>query len=75
MGKEEVKEKLLPEKNLIYHRTFSPIYTPSNEAAVGLFAASYEDKKNNPIKYQSSQEVLKDFFAGKLDIGDRISLS
>ena len=74
-AKEEVKEKLLPEKNLIYHRTFSPIYTPSNEAAVGLFAASYEDKKNNPIKYQSSQEVLKDFFAGKLDIGDRISLS
>lgn len=74
-AKEEVKEKLLPEKNLIYHRTFSPIYTPSNEAAVGLFAASYEDNKNKPMKYANRKDVLRDFFAGKLDIGDRIDLS
>ncbi len=74
-AKEEVKEKLLPEKNLIYHRTFTPIYTPSNEAAVGLFAASYEDKKNTPKKYHSPGEVVKDYLAGKLDVGDRIELS
>jgi biotin carboxyl carrier protein len=74
-AKEEIKEKLLPEKNLIYHRTFSPIYTPSNEAAVGLFAASYEDNKNKPVKYASAKEVLRDFFAGKLDIGDRVEVS
>ena len=74
-AKEEVKEKLLPEKNLIYHRTFSPIYTPSNEAATGLFAASYEDKKNTPHKYNSSQEVVRDFLAGKLDIGDRVEIA
>jgi len=73
-AKEEIKEKLLPEKNLIYHRTFSPIYTPSNEAAVGLFAASYENNKNTPVKYGSSAEVLRDFNAGKLDVGDRIEL-
>lgn len=73
-AKDEIKEKLLPEKNLIYHRTFSPIYTPSNEAATGLFAASFEDKKNKPIKYNSPQEVVKDFLAGKLDVGDRITL-
>jgi hypothetical protein len=74
-AKEEVKEKLLPEKNLIYHRTFSPIYTPSNEAAVGLFAASYEDNKNKPTKYRSASEIVRDFFAGKLDIGDRVEVS
>jgi hypothetical protein len=74
-AKEEVKEKLLPEKNLIYHRTFSPIYTPSNEAATGLFAASFEDKKNTPQKYNSAQEVVRDFLAGKLDIGDRVDIS
>jgi len=74
-AKEEVKEKLFPEKNLIYHRTFSPIYTPSNEAAVGLFAASYEDKKNKPIHYSNAHQVVADFMAGKLDIGDRVDLS
>lgn len=74
-AKEEVKEKLLPEKNLMYHRTFSPIYTPSNEAATGLFAASFEDKKNKPIKYNSSQEVVADFLSGKLEIGDRVDIS
>jgi len=74
-AKEEVKDKLFPEKNLIYHRTFSPIYTPSNEAAVGLFAASYEDNKNKPTRYTSADQVVSDFMAGKLDIGDRIELS
>jgi hypothetical protein len=74
-AKEEVKEKLLPEKNLIYHRTFAPIYTPSNEAAVGLFAASYEDKHNEPKKYKSAGDVVRDYLAGKLDVGDRIELS
>lgn len=73
-AKEEIKEKLLPEKNLIYHRTFSPIYTPSNEAATGLFAASYEDNKNKPHKYASAQEVVRDFLAGKLDVGDRVEV-
>jgi hypothetical protein len=59
---------------LIYHRTFSPIYTPSNEAATGLFAASYEDNKNKPHKYASAQEVVRDFLAGKLDVGDRVEV-
>lgn len=73
-AKEEIKEKLLPEKNLIYHRNFSPMYTPSNESATGLFAASFEDNKNKPKKYSSAEEVVKDFLAGKLDIGDRVDL-
>jgi hypothetical protein len=73
-AKEEIKEKLLPEKNLIYHRTFQPIYTPSNEAATGLFAASFEDNKNAPKKYQSEDAVVKDFLAGKLDVGDRVEI-
>lgn len=73
-AKEEIKEKLLPEKNLIYHRTFTPVYTPANESATGLFMASYEDNKNKPVKYSSAQEVVKDFLAGKLEVGDRVEL-
>jgi DNA-directed RNA polymerase beta' subunit len=73
-AKDEIKEKLLPEKNLIYHRTFSPMYTPSNEAATGLFAASYEENKSTPKKYNSEQDVVRDFIAGKLDIGDRVEI-
>jgi DNA-directed RNA polymerase beta' subunit len=73
-AKEEIKEKLLPEKNLLYHRSFSPMYTPNNEAATGIFAASYEDKKNKPAKYTSPDEVVRDFLAGKLDIGDRVEV-
>lgn len=73
-AKEEIKEKLMPEKNLIYHRTFAPIYTPSNESATGLFAASFEDHKNKPKKYSSAQAVVSDFLAGKLDVGDRVEL-
>jgi len=73
-AKDEIKEKLLPEKNLIYHRTFGPMYAPSNESATGLFAASFEDNKNTPKKYTSVQEVVKDFLAGKLDVGDRVEV-
>jgi DNA-directed RNA polymerase beta' subunit len=73
-AKDEIKEKLLPEKNLIYHRTFSPMYTPSNEAATGLFAASYEENKSTPKKYNSEQDIVRDFIAGKLDIGDRVEI-
>jgi hypothetical protein len=73
-AKDEIKEKLLPEKNLIYHRTFTPVYTPANESATGLFMASYEDNKNEPKKYSSAQEVVRDFLAGKLEIGDRVDL-
>jgi len=73
-AKEEIKEKLLPEKNLIYHRNFTPIFTPSNESATGLFQSSFEDKKNKAVKYSSEQEVVRDFFLGKLDIGDRVEI-
>jgi len=74
-AKDEVKEKMIPDKNLIYHRTFTPIYRPSNEAATGIFAASYEDKKNKAKTYGSAQEVVRDYLLGKLDIGDQVTVS
>lgn len=74
-AKEEIKEKLLPDKNLIYHGNFSPAFVPSNESATGLFQSSTEDNKNKPIKYHSPEDVMRDFFLGKLNIGDRVDIS
>ena len=38
--KEEIKEKMLPSRNLLSVRSFTPLYTPSNEAALGIFQMS-----------------------------------
>ena len=74
-AKEEIKEKLIPDKNLISHSNFGPVYIPSNESATGLFAASYEKNDNNPHKFKSEEEVVKAYLAGKLNVGDNIEIA
>lgn len=71
-AKEEIKNKMLPSKNLLTVRGFSPLYTPSNEAALGLYQMSTEDNNNKPQHFKSEEEVLAAFNAGKLSIGDRV---
>jgi len=73
-GNAEVKAKMLPSKNLLMPKTFRPIHIPSNEAALGLFGASIEDKHNTPKKYKTRQDVIKDFNAGKLHVGDNVDV-
>ena len=73
-AKEEIKEKMLPSKNLLSVRNFNPIYMPSNEAALGLFQAASEDNKNTAKHYRTEKEVIHDFNHGKLNVGDRIIL-
>ncbi len=73
-AKEEIKAKMLPSTNLLSARTFTPTYFPTNEAALGLFQASHEDKKNKPIKFETEAEVIKAYEEGKLDIGDRVDV-
>lgn len=74
-AKEEIKEKMLPSRNLLSVRSFSPLYTPSNEAALGLYQMSTEDNKNKPIKYNSENEVIAAYEAGKLSVGDRVEIT
>ena len=70
----EIIEKMLPSKNLLSPKTFGPMYVPGNEAALGLFQMSTEDNKNEPKKYKTEEDVIKDFQAGKLDVGDRVEI-
>ena len=73
-ARKEVIDKLMPSKNLISQRTFAPMFLPSNESALGLFMASYEDNHNKPIKFKSEQEAIDAYHAGKVDIADRIEI-
>lgn len=72
--KEEIKELMLPSKNILSVRSFTPMYKPSNEAALGMFQMSTEDKKNKPIVFKSEQEVVNAYNSGKLDVGDRVQI-
>lgn len=70
-AKEEIKEKMLPSKNLLSVRGFNPIYTPSNESALGIYQMSTEDNKNKPITFASEEDAVAAFHAGKVGVGDR----
>lgn len=71
-AKEEIKNKMLPSRNLLTVRGFSPLYTPSNEAALGLYQASTEDNHNEPKHFNTEAEMEAAFNAGKLSIGDHV---
>jgi len=73
-AKEEIKEKMLPSRNLLSVRSFTPLYTPSNEAALGMYQLSSEDNKNKPIEFENEHEVIKAYQDGKLSAGDRINI-
>ena len=70
----EVIDKMLPSRNLLSPKTFQPIYTPGNEAALGLFQSSTTDNKNSPVRFTNNQDVIKAFNQGKIDIGDRVEI-
>jgi hypothetical protein len=73
-ARKEVIDKMLPSQNLLSPKNFLPIYTPSNESALGLFQASTEDNHNTSKHYNSEADVLRDFHSGKLGVGDRVNI-
>jgi len=73
-AKHDVITKMLPSQNLLSPRNFAPVYTPSNEAALGLYQSSSENNKNKPIKFKTVKDVEAAFNAGKVNIGDAIEL-
>lgn len=73
-AKEEIKRTMLPSKNLLSVRSFSPLYTPSNEASLGLYQCSTEDNKNKPHHFATEKDVIHAFQHGKLTVGDRVHI-
>lgn len=74
-AKEEIKEKMLPSKNLLTVRGFNPLYTPSNEAALGLYQMSTESENNKPIHFNNEHDVLDAYNQGKVNIGTKITVT
>ena len=73
-AKLEVINKMLPSRNLISPKTFAPMYIPSNEAALGLFQSSTEDKQNVIKKYPTESAVIQAYHDGTLEPGDRVEI-
>ena len=72
-ARQETIDKMLPSKNLLSIKDFSPMYVPSNEAALGLFQSSTEDNKNTAKSFENSEAVVRAFEKGQLSVGDRVS--
>lgn len=72
---QDIKEKMMPSKNIfsIKDPTVTTI-VPSNEAAYGLYTLSTASSNKPPKKYKTEEDVLKDFYAGKLDIDDNVEI-
>lgn len=73
-ARKEVIEKMLPSKNLLGPASFAPMYVPSNEASLGLFQLSTEDKKNEPKHYKTEADVVRAFEKGELMPGDNVKI-
>jgi DNA-directed RNA polymerase beta' subunit len=71
-ARKEVLQKMMPSKNLLSNRNFTPVYVPSNEAALGLYLASTEKNVNPHKKYNSEKEVVKAYNKGELNLGDQV---
>ena len=73
-AKDEIKEKMMPSSNLISERLMTPVFTPSNEAALGLYLASTEDKKKEAHHFKTEDEAFAAYRSGKLEVGDNIKI-
>ena len=63
---------MLPSKNLLTIKHFGPMFTPSNEAALGLYQLSSEDNKNTPKHFNSEKEAIDAYHRNELQVGDRV---
>ena len=70
----EVLHKMLPSKILLSPKNFAPVYTPSNEAALGLYQASTENDHNPPKKFPTEQAVIEAFQKGLIGPGEVVDI-
>jgi DNA-directed RNA polymerase subunit beta' len=74
-AKEEVKNKMLPSKNLLFPRNFSPAFVPNNESSLGLYQSSTASNNNKVKHFKNQEEVLKAYEKGELQLGDKVLFS
>jgi hypothetical protein len=73
-ARKEILEKMMPSKNLLSPKTFSPTLVPSNESALGMYGMSTENKHNTPKKFKTEQEVMAAYNKGDLEEGDNVTV-
>ena len=73
-ARHEVIHKMLPSRNLLSPKTFAPMYIPSNEAALGLYQASTEDKKNTVRRFPTEAAMIQSYHRGELEPGDQVEI-
>jgi DNA-directed RNA polymerase beta' subunit len=73
-ARQEVLQKMLPSKILLSPKNFAPVYTPSNEAALGLYQASTENDHNPPKKFPNEQAVIEAFQKGLIGPGEVVEI-
>jgi hypothetical protein len=65
---------MLPSKNLLSAKSFSPVLIPSNESALGLYSLSTENNKNTPKKFANEAEVIAAYKKGHIAEGDQVEV-
>ena len=73
-ARKEIIAKMLPSKNLLSPKNMLPMYTPSNESALGLFNLSTAKSDKKAIKYNTKADVIRDWQSGKLKEDDNVEV-
>lgn len=73
-ARKEVLEKMLPSKNLLSPKSFSPVLIPSNEAALGLYSLSTEKNNKAAKKFKTEDEAAQAYHRGEVEIGDAVEI-
>jgi DNA-directed RNA polymerase subunit beta' len=71
----EVRERMLPSKNIRSPANFGPLYTPRHEFLYGLYAAT--TKRNSgklPTVFRRVSDALAAYRRGELDIDDEVHI-
>ena len=65
---------MLPSKNLLSPKKMLPMYTLSNESALGLLNLSTAKSNKKAIKYNTKADVIRDWQSGKLKEDDNVEV-
>lgn len=65
---EEAITKMMPDKNLISESTGDPLWVPADEYAEGLYYMSKEPAEQEPVYFESREDMLKAYRAGDIRI-------
>ena len=73
-ARREVIAKMLPSKNLLSIREFTPHYVPRQEYLLGLYLATRPPKGKKVYRFKSVDEALKAYYNGIIDLNTPIEI-